>query len=310
MTIFKEWFVILNLVGLFSGTLFASEPFTYSLTPSTIQPGNHAVLRLSVPIEPQENEGSITVNDALLFESPELIVLEKTSERTDCCLTISYDLTGYKSKSYLLPPIEIKTHGNSFSTETKTLAIASLRPEEDNEIRESFGALTPPFPFRKWGKIVGLLLILTFLLVTLPKKLKLLYRKRPLYQTKKVPTIPTEDPLLWLKKQIHQLKLKHKQDPFNERRQPADLELAADGDVQVGSADREDEAGLRLHEMRILVTLRERGHRHLIAANLAGDRPEVFGGRDDVQLALRVCRRRGNDGRSGQRDDESSDSHK
>jgi len=216
MTIFKEWFVILNLVGLFSGTLFASEQFTYSLTPSTIQPGNHAVLRLSVPIEPQENEGSITVNDALLFESPELIVLEKTSERTDCCLTISYDLTGYKSKSYLLPPIEIKTHGNSFSTETKTLAIASLRPEEDNEIRESFGALTPPFAFRKWGKIVGLILILTFLLVTLPKKLKLLYKKRPLYQTKKVPTIPTEDPLLWLKKQIHQLKLKHKQDPFND----------------------------------------------------------------------------------------------
>ncbi len=203
-------------MGLFSGTLFASEQFTYSLTPSTIQPGNHAVLTLSVPIEPQENEGSITVNDALLFESPELIVLEKTSERTDCCLTISYDLTGYKSKSYLLPPIEIKTHGNSFSTETKTLAIASLRPEEDNEIRESFGALTPPFPFRKWGKIVGLLLILTFLLVTLPNKLKLLYRKRPLYQTKKVPTIPTEDPLLWLKKQIHQLKLKHKQDPFND----------------------------------------------------------------------------------------------
>lgn len=203
-------------MGLFSGTLFASEQFTYSLTPSTIQPGNHAVLRLSVPIEPQENEGSITVNDALLFESPELIVLEKTSERTDCCLTISYDLTGYKSKSYLLPPIEIKTHGNSFSTETKTLAIASLRPEEDNEIRESFGALTPPFAFRKWGKIVGLILILTFLLVTLPKKLKLLYRKRPLYQTKKVPTIPTEDPLLWLKKQIHQLKLKYKQDPFND----------------------------------------------------------------------------------------------
>ena len=203
-------------MGLFSGTLFASEQFTYSLTPSTIQPGNHAVLRLSVPIEPQENEGSITVNDALLFESPELIVLEKTSERTDCCLTISYDLTGYKSKSYLLPPIEIKTHGNSFSTETKTLAIASLRPEEDNEIRESFGALTPPFAFRKWGKIVGLILILTFLLVTLPKKLKLLYKKRPLYQTKKVPTIPTEDPLLWLKKQIHQLKLKHKQDPFND----------------------------------------------------------------------------------------------
>ncbi len=203
-------------MGLFSGTLFASEQFTYSLTPSTIQPGNHAVLTLSVPIEPQENEGSITVNDALLFESPELIVLEKTSERTDCCLTISYDLTGYKSKSYLLPPIEIKTHGNSFSTETKTLAIASLRSEEDNEIRESFGALTPPFAFRKWGKIVGLILILTFLLVTLPKKLKLLYRKRPLYQTKKVPTIPTEDPLLWLKKQIHQLKLKHKQDPFND----------------------------------------------------------------------------------------------
>lgn len=203
-------------MGLFSGTLFASEQFTYSLTPSTIQPGNHAVLSLSVPIEPQENEGSVTVNDTLLFENRELLVLEKTSERTDCCLTIRYDLTGYKSNSYLLPPIEIKTHGNSFSTETKTLAIASLRPDEDNEIRESFGALNPPFALKKWVKIVGLILILTFLLFTLPQKIKLLYRKRPPYRTQKVPTIPTEDPLLWLKKQIHQLKLKHKQDPSND----------------------------------------------------------------------------------------------
>ena len=96
-----------------------------------------------------------------------------------------------------------------------------------------------------------------------------------------------------------------------ERRQPADLQLAADRDIQVGAAHRQDEARLRLHEVRILIALRERGHRHLVATDLAGDRPEVFGRRNDVQLALRVCGRCSDDSRRyGQRDDESSDSHK
>ena len=69
-----------------------------------------------------------------------------------------------------------------------------------------------------------------------------------------------------------------------QRRQPADLELAADDDQQVGAAHRENEARLRINEVRILVALRERRDRHLVAADLARERAEIFGRGHDLQL--------------------------
>ena len=67
-----------------------------------------------------------------------------------------------------------------------------------------------------------------------------------------------------------------------QRRQPADLQLAADDDQQVGLRELEDEARLRLDEVRVLVAARDRLDLHLVAADLARQVGEVLGARHHV----------------------------
>ena len=74
---------------------------------------------------------------------------------------------------------------------------------------------------------------------------------------------------------------------LDERRQPADLELASDRYQQVRFLKLEDEARLRLDEMRILIASRHRFDRDPIAADLTPDRREILRARDDRELALR-----------------------
>jgi hypothetical protein len=74
------------------------------------------------------------------------------------------------------------------------------------------------------------------------------------------------------------------------RLQPADFELAADGNEHVGFLELEDEARLGFDEMRILVTPREGFDGNPIAADLTRNRCEIFGRRDDIQLRLRKRR--------------------
>ena len=78
---------------------------------------------------------------------------------------------------------------------------------------------------------------------------------------------------------------------LDQRRQPADLQLAADDDQQVGLLQLEDEARLGFDEVRILIAARDRLDGDAVAADLARNRREILGGRDDVQLALRARRR-------------------
>ena len=77
---------------------------------------------------------------------------------------------------------------------------------------------------------------------------------------------------------------------LNQRRQPADFELAADADQHVRLLQLEDEAGLRLDEVRILIALGHRVDGDVVAADLARDRREILGRRHDVELALRARR--------------------
>ncbi|MFM8314071.1 MAG: hypothetical protein ACKOA8_07270 [Deltaproteobacteria bacterium] len=215
MTIFKEWFVILILVELSARVLLGSEPFTFSLEPSTIQPGHHAVLKLRVPLDPSEDESTTTVNDSYLFNSPDLYVLEKSSERTDCCLELKYDLTGYKNQTYSLSPIEIKTRSNSFSTEKTFFTVQTLRGQDDNELREVFDTLPLPLRYKKWIERI----LLALAAWGLVRYFILKYRKRPKkHRTQAVthPSPPPEDPRVWLKNQLRILKSKLEEDPTNE----------------------------------------------------------------------------------------------
>ena len=78
---------------------------------------------------------------------------------------------------------------------------------------------------------------------------------------------------------------------LHERRQPARFELAPDHDEEIGALQPEDEAGLRLDEVRILVAARDRFDRRPIAGDLARDRRQILGRRDHVEFPLRPSRR-------------------
>src|SRR5262249_22582728 len=80
---------------------------------------------------------------------------------------------------------------------------------------------------------------------------------------------------------------------LNERRQPTDLQLTSNHDQQVGLLQLENEARLRLDEVRILIAAGDGLDRDAIAADPAGNRREVLGRGDHVQprLRRRGCRR-------------------
>ncbi|MBM4304081.1 MAG: hypothetical protein FJ112_07105 [Deltaproteobacteria bacterium] len=215
MTTYNEWCAILTLAGLLSGNLYAKENFSFSLTPSKIQPGNRAVLKIRVPLNPEETESSVDISDSSLFELNSISVLEKASERTPCCLELRYELTGYQDLSTHLPPIEFKTPGNSFSTELLDLTVQSLRAQEDNELRESFPPLPLPWPYLKWLKKLSLISAIALLGFYLFRK----WQSRPKRRKavlKPLKSFTKEDPHLWLKQQLSQLKTKLKNDPSNE----------------------------------------------------------------------------------------------
>src|SRR5438132_11177949 len=68
---------------------------------------------------------------------------------------------------------------------------------------------------------------------------------------------------------------------LNQRRQPANLQLAAHDDEHVGLLQLENEARLRLDEVGILIALCDRIDRDAIAADFGGNRREVLGCRND-----------------------------
>src|SRR5204862_7768959 len=74
---------------------------------------------------------------------------------------------------------------------------------------------------------------------------------------------------------------------LDERGQPPNLELAPHDNEQVRALQLHDEAWLRLDEVRILIAARQRFDRNAVAADFASDRRQVFGGRNDIQFALR-----------------------
>jgi hypothetical protein len=67
-----------------------------------------------------------------------------------------------------------------------------------------------------------------------------------------------------------------------QRWEPPNLQLASNDDQDIGLAHRENEARFRIDKVRVLISARQRRHRHPVAADLAGQRSKIFGCRDDV----------------------------
>src|SRR5947209_19392431 len=72
--------------------------------------------------------------------------------------------------------------------------------------------------------------------------------------------------------------------PRDERWQPANLQLQANGDQQIGLAQLEQEAWFRLNEVRILIAFGERFHADVVAAHFLRQRRHVCRGRDYIKF--------------------------
>jgi hypothetical protein len=70
----------------------------------------------------------------------------------------------------------------------------------------------------------------------------------------------------------------------DQRRQPANFQLQADHDQQVSLAELKEEAGLGLHEVRILIPTGDRFHVDMVATDLRGQRGQIARSRDHPDL--------------------------
>jgi hypothetical protein len=89
-----------------------------------------------------------------------------------------------------------------------------------------------------------------------------------------------------------------------QRRQPPDLQFTPHHHQQVGVVQLENEAGLGFDEVRILIAAGQRLDAHLVAADLADQRGEIFSRGDDLGRR----RRGGRSHRPGQRREDQNQS--
>lgn len=213
MIIYKEWFVILSLVERVIGSATLNTQFSYQLNPSIIQPGEHTVLELRVPLEPQEDENSVQIFDELLMQNKSITLIQKSVEMSKSTLKIKYELTGYKDSETTIPPISIKKIDNTYSSEGQKLKIKALRAEDDTELRPGFKEVTPPLPLWKWTKTILFFFALALIGYLVYRKLKTL---RPKHFKLRIPMpkarVTPFDYNAWLKAQLQELKSKIERD--------------------------------------------------------------------------------------------------
>ena len=70
----------------------------------------------------------------------------------------------------------------------------------------------------------------------------------------------------------------------DQRWQPADLQIQTNTNEQVGIPQFQQKAGLRLDEMWILIPLSDGFHTDSVTAHLLGQRGQIGGGRDYIEL--------------------------
>ena len=82
MTIYKDWFIFSGSVALLVCNILLAEGIEFTLTPSSIQPGQKTSLEIRLPIDWlknagwRENEDLPLINDELLSNSNKFTVLE------------------------------------------------------------------------------------------------------------------------------------------------------------------------------------------------------------------------------------------
>lgn len=218
MIIRTVWYIFLSGVALFGsdGSKNLSEPsIRYSVTPSTIVPGEHAILEITLEGTTTANDNNDSavpvVNDKLLYDSKQVVLLEQNVSSDNGTYTYRYEVTGYRPGIRTLPPIEIRYGSQQFSTAALLLVVDNQRERDDLELRTHFEKMPLPLMWRstlrKTLYVVAVLGVLIGLFALLRKLSRLnVKRARVAKNTQPATTLPGEDPDEWLRKQLAELR--------------------------------------------------------------------------------------------------------
>ena len=186
------------------GLCSQGTPLEVQLSPHSIQPGARALLELSLPKGEGEQESiPPELNDHLLVDHPKLKVLSQDLRVTDDRWIWRYDLTAYSAGRFPVPPIEIRTPSDSYSSSQIDLQVESSRPDGDESLRPEFGAQGLPY---SWGPLLRALasflgaLVFVYFTHRILKRRLLTRRLRPLTATASGP-----DPKEWLRLELTRL---------------------------------------------------------------------------------------------------------
>ncbi|NBX93692.1 MAG: hypothetical protein EB078_04275 [Proteobacteria bacterium] len=145
MTIFKDWFIFLGSAITILCNI--ALPFTYELDKPTIKIGETTTLTVRLPLA---KDGSVPqLFEDLVVDHPDLKLLERNYHVDSNTHIWTYEFTAYQPGTFTIPPLQIKSSSDTFSTVAKTVSVISTRSENDMEIRAEFPRLVSPLPWRK-----------------------------------------------------------------------------------------------------------------------------------------------------------------
>jgi hypothetical protein len=204
MIIFKGWFIFSIVAALLvcNGTRGAESKLHYTLEPSAIQPGDRVkfTVRLDLTHPPVGATTAPAIHDDLFGKSERIQILDRQASASSTEAVWTYEFTSYQVGEINLPPVEVQWGSENFSSESQTLKVSSTRPEEDEAVRSEYGEVEAPFPWKRWMRFGGLVLLAILMIAAL---MYLLRRRQPTPEIDDSGMIPAGlDPLLWLKEQL------------------------------------------------------------------------------------------------------------
>lgn len=146
----------------------APTGLVFQLDPQKITPGQRARLTVALPLasvglaDVDEETQLPTLRDDLLLETDDIQVLERDFRRERDNLIWTFDVTAHKDGKYNLPPLEVRSGGQTFSTEAVPLTVKSNRPPGDEALRPDFESVRKPWNWLRLLLILAVALVAGF----------------------------------------------------------------------------------------------------------------------------------------------------
>lgn len=210
MIISKDWSAFLGGVALLACSACDASELSYRLSATKVQAGEHAVVEVRLPIPTSklnlEEIPTPEVNDDLVTQSKTFQVIERDFKRENTDWVWRYEITAYQPGMITIPPIEIRSEGANYSTESMPLEIATSRGENDDALRPEFGPIKKPLPWALLIRWAFLIAIMNAAFYFLKKHFPRIVKKPKLWSTTPTSITYKEDDKEWLKRELARLR--------------------------------------------------------------------------------------------------------